>query len=195
MHRPPAKLLAVVASTAALAGGGVALAHGGEGHGKSHSGGSSFRAALSGYQEVPAVSTSASGEFKARLKGGVVQWRLSYSNLEAAVQQAHVHFGQAAVNGGVSAFLCSNLPGAPVGVQSCPAAPATITGTIEAEDVVGPVDQGIEPGALDELLAAMRAGVTYANVHSEKFPNGEMRGQIDPHGNKHHGDKHGHDDH
>jgi hypothetical protein len=190
MHRLPAKLLAVVASTAALAGGGVALAHGGEGHGKSQSGGSSFRAALSGYQEVPAVSTPASGEFKARLKGGVVQWRLSYRNLEAAVQQAHVHFGQPAVNGGVSAFLCSNLSGAPAGVQRCPAAPATITGTIEADDVVGPVDQGIEPGALDELLAAMRAGVTYANVHSDKFPNGEMRGQIEPHGNKHHGGHH-----
>jgi hypothetical protein len=190
MHRLPAKLLAVVASTAALAGGGVALAHGGEGNGKSQSGGSSFRAALSGYQEVPAVSTPASGEFKARLKGGVVQWRLSYRNLEAAVQQAHVHFGQPAVNGGVSAFLCSNLSGAPAGVQRCPAAPATITGTIEADDVVGPVDQGIEPGALDELLAAMRAGVTYANVHSDKFPNGEMRGQIEPHGNKHHGGHH-----
>ena len=195
MHRLPAKLLAVVASTAALAGGGVALAHGGEGHGKGHSGGSSFHAVLSGYQEVPAVSTSASGEFKARLTGGVVQWRLSYRNLEAAVQQAHVHFGQPGVNGGVSVFLCSNLAGAPAGVQRCPAAPATISGTIEADDVVGPVDQGIEPGALDELLAAMRAGVTYANVHSDKFPNGEMRGQIDPHGNKHHGDKHDRDDH
>jgi len=195
MHRLPAKLLAVVASTAALAGGGVALAQGGEGHSKGHSGGSSFRAALNGYQEVPAVSTPASGEFKARLKGDVVQWRLSYRNLEAAVQQAHVHFGQPAVNGGVSAFLCSNLAGTPAGVQRCPAAPATITGTIEADDVVGPAAQGIEPGALGELLAAMRAGVTYANVHSDKFPNGEIRGQIGPNSNKHHGDRHDRDDH
>jgi len=195
MHRLPAKLMAVVASTAALAGGSVAFAHAGDGHGKGHSGGSSFRAALSGYQEVPAVSTQARGEFRARLKDGVVQWRLSYRDLEGGVQQAHVHFGQPAVNGGVSAFLCSNLAGAPAGVQGCPPAPATITGTIEADDVVGPVEQGIEPGALAELLAAMRAGVTYANVHSDKFPNGEMRGQIDPHGNGHHGDKHDHDDH
>jgi CHRD domain len=197
MHRVPAKVLAVVASTAALAGGGVAFAHGGDSHGKDHSDATSFRAALSGYQEVPAVSTQASGEFKARFRDGVVQWRLSYRDLEGAVQQAHVHFGQPAVNGGVSAFLCSNLAGAPAGVQACPAAPATITGTIDAGDVVGPVEQGIEPGALGELLAAMRAGVTYANVHSDKFPNGEIRGQIDPHGNKHRGDKRhrGDDDH
>jgi hypothetical protein len=190
MHRFPAKLLAVLASTGALAGGGVALAHGGGDRDFGHSDGSSFHAVLSGYQEVPAVSTPASGKFKARLDDGAVSWRLSYRNLEGAVQQAHVHFGQFAVNGGVSAFLCSNLAGAPAGVQRCPAAPATISGTIEADDVVGPVEQGIGPGELDELLAAMRAGVTYANVHSDKFPNGEIRGQIHSHGGKHHGDKH-----
>jgi hypothetical protein len=194
MFRRPAKLLAVVASAGALAVGGVALAH--DNGGKRHAGGSSFHAVLSGYQEVPAISTPASGEFKARLKGGVVQWRLSYRDLEGPVQQAHVHFGQFAVNGGVSAFLCSNLAGAPAGVQRCPAAPATITGTIAAANVVGPVDQGIAPGELDELLAAMRAGVTYANVHTDPFPNGEIRGQIDPRGkHHHHGDKHGRDDH
>jgi hypothetical protein len=196
MHRLPAKLLAVMASAGALAGGGVALAHEGAGHGKGHAGGSSFHAALSGYQEVPALSTSASGTFKAHLKNGVVRWRLSYRDFESAVQQAHVHFGQPAVNGGVSAFLCSNLAGAPAGVQRCPAAPATITGTIEADDVVGPSDQGIAPGELDELLVAMQAGVTYANVHSDTFPNGEIRGQIAPRGDKSrdHDDKHDDDD-
>ena len=188
MHRLPAKLLAVVASIGALAGGGVALAHEGDDHGKGHAGGSSFHAFLSGSQEVPAISTPASGTFKARLDDGAVRWRLSYRDLEGAVQQAHVHFAQEDVNGGVSAFLCSNLAGAPAGVQACPAAPATITGTIEADDVVGPVEQGIAPGELDELLAAMRAGLTYANVHSDTFPNGEIRGQIHSHG-KHHGHK------
>ncbi|MFL5817640.1 MAG: CHRD domain-containing protein [Conexibacter sp.] len=188
----PTKLLAVVASAGALAGGGVAVAQERAGHSNDDAGGTTFHAALSGYQEVPAISTAASGELKARLKDGVVHWRLSYRNLEGAVQQAHIHFGQFAVNGGVSVFLCSNLAGAPAEVQRCPAAPATITGTIEANDVVGPSAQGIAPGELDELLAAMRAGATYANVHSDPFPNGEIRGQIDPHGHGHHGKDHGH---
>ena len=47
---------------------------------------------------------------------------------------------------------------------------------------VGPpptAGQGIEPGALNEILAAMRAGSAYANVHSTKWPGGEIRAQID----------------
>jgi len=193
MHRVPTKLLAVLASAGALAGGGAALANERAPHGHSHADGSSFRAVLSGYQEVPPISTTASGTFKARLKDGAVQWQLSYRNIEGGgVQQAHIHFGQPAVNGGVSVFLCSNLAGAPAGVQRCPASPATITGTVEANDVVGPREQGIDPGELDELLAAMRAGVTYANVHSDTFPNGEIRGQIEPRGRGHHGKDHHH---
>jgi hypothetical protein len=47
-----------------------------------------------------------------------------------------------------------------------------------AADVIGPTTQGIEPGAFAELVRAMRAGVTYTNVHSTKFPAGEIRGQI-----------------
>jgi CHRD domain-containing protein len=46
--------------------------------------------------------------------------------------------------------------------------------------VIGPNNQGLEPGAFDELVRAMRAGFTYANVHSNRFPAGEIRGQIKP---------------
>ena len=138
-----------------------------------------FAATLSGYEEVPAVSTTATGGFVAALTADGVAWRLRYTGIEGgAVQQAHIHLGQRRVNGGVSAFLCSNLPAAPAGVQPCPPPPATLTGTIRAADVVGPANQGIAPGELAELVRAMRAGVTYANVHSAAFPAGEIRGQL-----------------
>ena len=55
----------------------------------------------------------------------------------------------------------------------------TITGTIRPPDVVGPAGQGIAAGEFGELVRAIRAGVTYANVHTAPFPAGEIRGQID----------------
>jgi hypothetical protein len=141
-----------------------------------------IKALLSGYEEVPAVSTVASGELRARISNdeSEIEYTLSYSDLEGAVQQSHIHVGQAGVNGGVSVFLCSNLGNGPAGTQPCPAPPATITGTLRAADVVGPNAQGIAPGEFSELIRAIRAGSTYVNVHSSKFPGGEVRSQIDP---------------
>lgn len=48
-----------------------------------------------GFKEVPSVSTSASGEFKALINNNetAIDWELSYKDLEGAVQQAHIHFG------------------------------------------------------------------------------------------------------
>jgi hypothetical protein len=138
------------------------------------------RTRLSGFQEVPAISTDASGKFSAKLRTSSqeIRYELSYANLTGAVQQAHIHVGQRSVNGGISVFLCSNLGNGPAGTQACPAAPATITGTIRPADVIGPAVQGIDPMQFDELVRAIRAGVAYANVHSETFPNGEVRGQL-----------------
>jgi hypothetical protein len=138
------------------------------------------RGALEGYQEVPSVSTSASGSFTAQLANGgeSIEYTLKYSALEGSVTQAHIHFGQKSVNGGISAFLCSNLPNPPAATQACPPGPATISGTITATEVVGPTGQGIAPGELPELVEAIRRGAAYANVHSSKFPGGEIRAQL-----------------
>jgi hypothetical protein len=100
--------------------------------------------------------------------------------LEGNVTQAHIHLGQRGANGGIAVWLCSNLasPPTPAGVQACPPAPATITGVITMTDVVGPTGQGLAPGEFEEFVRALRAGVAYANVHTSKFPGGEVRGQL-----------------
>ena len=101
------------------------------------------------------------------------------TGIATPVLQAHIHFGQEAVNGGISAFLCSNLGNGPAGTQPCPPPPARVTGTISAADVVGPDGQGSPPASSSELVRALRAGVAYANVHSDQYKGGEIRGQIE----------------
>jgi hypothetical protein len=156
-------LLGVV--TAALAGGG----------------GRDVREHLTGYEETPlTLSTTGFGDLRARVRDSQIDYRLSYSGLEGDVQQAHIHLGREATTGGVSAFLCSNLGNGPAGTPACPGPRSgTVEGTIEPADVVGPAGQGIAPGEYGELLRAIRAGATYANVHSSKYPGGEIRAQID----------------
>ena len=75
-------------------------------------------------------------------------------------------------------FLCSNLRNGPAGTQACPAAPATITGVIEAANIIGPAGQGIAAGQFDEFLRAIRADSAYVNVHTDPHPGGEIRANI-----------------
>jgi hypothetical protein len=144
---------------------------------------------LVGYQEVPAVSTAGNGEFHARISNdeSEIEYQLSYSDLEGNVTQSHIHLGQRGVNGGIMVFLCTNLGNGPAGTQACPAPPATITGTIRAANIgAGAAAQGITPGEMDELIRALRAGVTYVNIHSTLWPGGEVRSQIDGNSGREH---------
>jgi hypothetical protein len=158
--------IASVVATTALAGGGKEI-----------------REHLTGFQEVPVVSTNAEGKFRAEVRRDRIDYKLRWEDLEGTVTQAHIHLGQRDVNGGISVWLCGN-PNPPVvvppaGTQACPLTnPATIEGTVTAAQVVGPSGQGIAPQEFDELLRAIRAGVTYANVHSSMFGGGEIRAQL-----------------
>ena len=136
---------------------------------------------LVSYQEVPAVSSPASGHFRASIdeKAGTISYELSYADLTGDVRQAHIHFGQHSVNGGISVFLCQTAANAdPTGLApQCPQS-GTVTGMLQAANTIGPAGQGIAAGEFAELIAAIRAGVAYVNVHSTTFPGGEIRGQL-----------------
>ncbi|MCU0989118.1 MAG: CHRD domain-containing protein [Xanthomonadales bacterium] len=139
--------------------------------------------ALSGYNEVPAISTTGHGAFFARIDSasGVIDYELSYDGTEGEVTQAHIHVAQPGVNGAISVFLCSNLGNGPAGTQPCPSSPGSISGTITGSDVIGPAAQGVQAGAFDELVRAIRAGATYVNVHTTLYPGGEVRAGLAPH--------------
>ena len=155
-----------------------------------------IREVLNGFKEVPVISTTGHGEFQARISNDESQitYELSYADIEGgSVTQSHIHYGPPNNTGGISVWLCSNLPSppTPAGVQPCPPVAGTISGTITAANVVGPTGQGIGAGELDELIAAIRAGKTYVNVHSTTWPAGEIRSQINHDGD----DDEGHNDH
>ena len=158
--------------------------------------GQTFAARLSGYNEVHfiaaptpalrgAVSTAASGLFTASIDthANVIQYELSYAGLEGTVTQAHIHFGQPFTVGGIVVWLCqtASTP-APAAVAAltptCPAPGGTVSGMITAAQVLDVTGQGIAATEFGELIAAIRAGAAYANVHSTTFPPGEIRGPI-----------------
>lgn len=147
------------------------------------SGAMSFKTELIGYEEVPAVSSTGSGEFKAKVSQdeNSFDYQLSYEDLEGTVTQSHIHFGQMGVNGGISIWLCQTATN-PSPVPTTPTCPGPnsgmVTGTVSAADVIGPAGQGIAAGEFAEILNAIRQGISYANVHSSRNPGGEIRGQI-----------------
>ena len=142
---------------------------------------------MNGYQESVqppgTISTTGFGEFEAMIddETQTITFTMTYSNLEGGgTLFAHIHFGARNTTGGVSAFLC----GGSTKPTPCPYPSGTVTGTIQPQDVIGPTPQGIEALSWAELVRAMRAGVTYANVHTTRWPAGEIRGQLNEHGNR-----------
>jgi hypothetical protein len=153
--------------------GSYALAHGGKRHITADD--------MTGYLEAPPASSVAGGNFEARIddEADEIHYTLSYRDLEAPVAQAHIHFGQRGVSAGISAWLCEGTIASPsASTPACPGQGGTVSGTITPLEVIGPAGQGIAAGEFEELVAAIRAGRAYANVHSAKFPGGEIRGQL-----------------
>ncbi|GEM_PF-1234496 len=111
--------------------------------------------ALSGAQEVPPVSTTATAtaHFAVNFDTGAVNGKMAFSGLTSAATAAHFHQGAAGVNGGVVLALTSGA-GATSGVW-------TISGTFTPAE-----------------LTALRSDGLYLNLHSVNFPNGEIRGQV-----------------
>ena len=150
-----------------------------------------FSATLSGFEEIGALNNATGailtdGEGSLRLnldeRNQTLNYALTYSDLTSNVTQAHIHFGKIHVAGGIFVFLCSNLGNGPAGTPACPAAGGTVSGTITAAGVLSVPGQNISAGDFDAVIQIITSDTAYANVHTVKFPAGEIRGQI-THGN------------
>ncbi len=150
-----------------------------------------FREFLNGFKEAVApVSTTGTGTFHATINKDdtEIEYVLTFENLEGDVRQAHIHIGHPQQAGGIVLWLCDSAlnpsPSAttPECTQDDPLnlRAGRVTGTLTAADVQAQTANGIAgPAEWSEVLGLIRAGKTYANVHSSKFPPGEIRSQID----------------
>lgn len=138
----------------------------------------SFTATLSGANEVPAVTTTATGTATLEVVGTEITYTINATNLTNAVL-GHIHLAATGVNGTVRLNLCGT--GAPE--------PACASPGVGNTGVVATGTNGATLGVtFDELLTAMRTGGAYVNVHTSSGsgcapapgcnPGGEIRGQI-----------------
>jgi hypothetical protein len=143
-----------------------------------------LQATLTGYEEVPSVSTVANGDFRAIIEeGGTADhfhYTLTYSGLQGTVTQGHIHFASRGVNGGIIIWLCqTDTNRDPTGLApQCPQE-GTVTGRITAANVLPQASQQFGAGDFAAAIAAMRASAAYVNVHTSPVSTGgEIRGQI-----------------
>jgi hypothetical protein len=135
-----------------------------------------FTASLSGANEVPAVTTPATGSATLSVSGSQITYTINVTNLQNAVL-GHIHVAPAGENGPVRLNLCGT---------GAPEPPCTSgTGTVVLATGTNGATIGI---TFDELLTAMRTGGAYVNVHTNATgctpgqpgcnPGGEIRGQV-----------------
>lgn len=114
-------------------------------------------ARLSGAQEVPAVSTGASGVAGLLLNStrDSLFINVSVANLSGAITGIHIHDGAKGTNGGV----LTNLS------------------TFVAGNFISTVITGANLNST--MIAGLLSGKYYLNVHTAANPNGEIRGQLE----------------
>jgi hypothetical protein len=130
--------------------------------------GQTFKAVLTGKDEVPAVTTKAKGEaiFKLSKDGKELTYTLKVKGIENATA-AHIHAGKMGEDGGVVVGL---FKGPKEGMFSGELSKGTITD----KDLVG----ALAGKTLDDLVAMIKSGGAYVNVHTAKNKPGEIRGQL-----------------
>ena len=150
-----------------LATAAVALA-------KDHGSGQ-FKGVLSGYSELPAVLTTGSGQVTVAVSSDqkTLNVTLNFSKLVGVAQSASFYLGLPGTTGGVVAPICGGTK------PACPtAATGTVTVALAAADIQAIAAQGLTAGDLATALKALANGAIYVNVITDKFPNGEIRGQV-----------------
>jgi hypothetical protein len=126
---------------------------------------------LSGVEEIPSVTTDASGTAVLRMSedGTRLSYRLIVEGIDG-VFQAHIHDAPTGESGPLVAFLLEPQPGGTGPVNG-----VLVDGSITASDLAGP----LRGATLSDLADEISAGNIYVHVHTLAHPAGEIRGQME----------------
>jgi hypothetical protein len=130
--------------------------------------GHTFKAKLTGKDETPAVMTKATGKavFKLSKDGKELTYTLEVKGIENATA-AHIHAGKMGANGEVAVGLFK-------GPKEGKFSGTLAKGTITDKDLVGPM----AGKTIADLVAMIKSGDAYVNVHTAANKAGEIRGQL-----------------
>jgi CHRD domain len=126
-----------------------------------------FKAKLKANNEVPPVTSAATGKAKFKVKNDMITSNINITGM-TDVTMAHIHAGIEGQNGEPVVDLLKT------GNQNKTGGGIIIKGQIKASDLQGPM----AGKTLQDLQTAMGDEKAYVNIHTSKNPNGEIRGQI-----------------
>jgi hypothetical protein len=130
-----------------------------------------YVAELRSTNEVPANSSAAVGQVVLLVSrdASYAEYSVEQSGLTGGIRGGHFHRAAAGVNGPIVLSFFFNADG--TGNNS----PVPGTTDLELNHSIG---RTINKTQLDAILADLRAGNLYANIHTPNFPGGEIRGQL-----------------
>ena len=133
--------------------------------------GQTFSASLSGKDEVPPTESNSSGtaKFKVDENSSQVSYWVNVTGIKK-INQAHIHNGTEGQNGDIVVTLTKNKSAK--GNDDPPN--IGFSGNITKDDLQGP----LKDKELTDLVSLMSDGNAYVNVHTDKYPDGAIRGQI-----------------
>ena len=126
-----------------------------------------FSTPLTGMEEVPPVNTNSTGIALFELVKNNINFKVNVTNLDN-INAAHIHLGEFGQNGDVIFTLFK--PATPIDVLNG----TLVEGKVTAVDLQGP----LKGKTVNDLVLLINNTKTYVNIHTEQYPNGEIRGQI-----------------